>query len=236
MLCLRPIVTRIPIGSWICPTCSGFTEKEIFYFIRIESGGLLASKDTKKRRRRTSTIKFRKKRRRLLTHIPSKDPARRLAQMRSLAMDMTSKNLEYNNELTYNHGTLQIRCKEALYRRGEFPPLIVALNSLEGYTVEVDGPINDMTLIAECAGDIDCTRNREEDDCHSIMTLLSSADASKSLIASADRLGNISRFISALTITQHKECVVLVVANRDIAKGERLYYDYNGCENEYPTH
>lgn len=32
------------------------------------------------------------------------------------------------------------------------------------------------------------------------------------------------------------ECRVLLVANRDISKGERLYYDYNGHELEYPTH
>jgi len=31
------------------------------------------------------------------------------------------------------------------------------------------------------------------------------------------------------------ECRVLLVSNRDIAKGERLYYDYNGDEHEYPT-
>lgn len=31
------------------------------------------------------------------------------------------------------------------------------------------------------------------------------------------------------------ECRVLLVATRDIAKGERLYYDYNGYEHEYPT-
>lgn len=31
------------------------------------------------------------------------------------------------------------------------------------------------------------------------------------------------------------ECRVLLVANRDIRQGERLYYDYNGYENEYPT-
>lgn len=32
------------------------------------------------------------------------------------------------------------------------------------------------------------------------------------------------------------ECRVLLVATRDISKGERLYYDYNGYEHEYPTH
>jgi len=31
------------------------------------------------------------------------------------------------------------------------------------------------------------------------------------------------------------EARVLLVANRDISKGERLYYDYNGYEHEYPT-
>lgn len=31
------------------------------------------------------------------------------------------------------------------------------------------------------------------------------------------------------------ECRVLLVAARDIRKGERLYYDYNGYEQEYPT-
>lgn len=33
----------------------------------------------------------------------------------------------------------------------------------------------------------------------------------------------------------NNECRVLLVATRDIAKGERLYYDYNGYEHEYPT-
>ena len=30
------------------------------------------------------------------------------------------------------------------------------------------------------------------------------------------------------------ESRVLLVAIKDIAKGERLYYDYNGYEQEYP--
>ncbi|EYU30396.1 hypothetical protein MIMGU_mgv1a018245mg, partial [Erythranthe guttata] len=147
--------------------------------------------------------------------------------------------------------SLQRRCREALYTRGEFPPVVVAFNSLEGYTVEVDGSIKDMTLIAEYAGDFDYIRNREEDDCDSMMTLLSSANPSKSLVACADKLGKISRVISGINnhttkgrkkqnikcmrYNVDKECVVLLVANHDIAKGERLYYDYNGCEYEYPT-
>ncbi|EYU28238.1 hypothetical protein MIMGU_mgv11b022679mg, partial [Erythranthe guttata] len=156
-------------------------------------------------------------------------------------------NFEYNNELTYspsmaprsanrssleNGGSLQ-RYREALYRRGEFRPLVLAFNSLEGPR-------------------LDYIRNQEEDDCDSRTTLLSSADASKSLVACADRLGNISRVLSGINnhttkgrkkqnikfvrFTVDKECVVLLVANRDISKGERLHYDYYACEYEYPTH
>ncbi|XP_012845764.1 PREDICTED: replication factor A 51 kDa subunit-like [Erythranthe guttata] len=93
-------------------------------------------------------------------------------------MALTSLNFEYINKLTYspsmapcsaypssfeNAGSLQRRCREALYRIGELPHLVVAFNSLEG-----------------------------------MMTLLSSADPSKSLVACADRLGNISRVISGI--------------------------------------
>ncbi|EYU30387.1 hypothetical protein MIMGU_mgv1a026088mg, partial [Erythranthe guttata] len=120
------------------------------------------------------------------------------------------------------------------------------------YIVEADGPINDMTLIAKYAGDVDYIRNREEDDCDSMMTLLSSADPSISLVSCADRIGNISRFVSGVKnhttkgrkkqnincvrYNVDKECVVFLVANRDIANGESLSYNYNGREYEYPAH
>jgi SET domain-containing protein len=32
------------------------------------------------------------------------------------------------------------------------------------------------------------------------------------------------------------ESRVFLVATRDISKGEKLYYNYNGYENQYPTH
>lgn len=83
------------------------------------------------------------------------------------------------------------------------------------------------------------------------MTLLLSAESSESLVICPDKRGNIARFING--INNHTqdgrkkqnlkcvrynvdgECHVLLVATRDIAKGERLYYDYNGYEQEYPT-
>lgn len=66
------------------------------------------------------------------------------------------------------------------------------------YTVEVDGTIKDMTIIAEYAGDVDYIKNREKDDCDSMMTLLLASDSSKNLVVCADKLGNISRFVSGI--------------------------------------
>ncbi|EYU39424.1 hypothetical protein MIMGU_mgv1a022865mg, partial [Erythranthe guttata] len=249
------VAKRVDLAAENDECGSGEREDELLLCNKCDN----TSFDTKKRRRDTRTLEFSKKQRRLLTHIPSQDPVRRLAQMSLLAMAMTSHNLEYNND-TYNpsmahrsanrssfeNGRIQVLCKEdveilkncrALYIRREFPPLVVAF---EGYTVEADVPIRDMILIVEYADNVDYIRNREEDDCDSMMTLLSSADPSKILVACADRLGNISRFISGInnhtTYNVDKECVALLVANRDIANGERQYYDYNGCEYEYPTH
>ncbi|KAH6833351.1 TRITHORAX-RELATED PROTEIN 5 [Perilla frutescens var. hirtella] len=291
MLCLRPIMTRVPIGPWCCPACSGddncliksfkgFTQKKLADFFKIQKDVEFTRKcssiqDVKRRRRRAGTLVFQKKRRRLLPYIPSEDPERRLEQMRSLAMALTSNKMEFSNELSYRPGMaprsanrstfeiggMQVLSKEdtetleycrAMCRRGEFPPLTVIFDLLEGYTVEADGPIKDMTIVAEYAGDMDFIKNREKDDCDSMMTLLLAADPSKSLVVCADKLGNISRFISGINnhtmegrrkqnikcvrYSVGDECVVLLVATRDISKGERLYYDYNGYEHEYPTH
>ncbi|RZS09461.1 hypothetical protein BHM03_00040560 [Ensete ventricosum] len=129
-----------------------------------------------------------------------------------------------------------------------------------------DRPIKDMTLITEYTGDVDYLKNREHDDCDSMMTLLLAKDPSDSLVVCPDKRGNIARFING--INNHSrtwdllclklsiicrdgrkkenlkcvrydvdgECRVLLVACRDICSGERLYYDYNGYEQEYPTH
>ncbi|RWW62703.1 hypothetical protein BHE74_00030162 [Ensete ventricosum] len=108
-----------------------------------------------------------------------------------------------------------------------------------------------MTLITEYTGDVDYLKNREHDDCDSMMTLLLAKDPSDSLVVCPDKRGNIARFING--INNHSrdgrkenlkcvrydvdgECRVLLVACRDICSGERLYYDYNGYEQEYPTH
>lgn len=61
-----------------------------------------------------------------------------------------------------------------------------------------DGPIKDMTVIAEYTGDVDYIKNRESDDCDSMMTLILATDHSKSLVICADKRGNIARFINGI--------------------------------------
>ncbi|KAF5751804.1 histone-lysine N-methyltransferase ATXR5-like [Tripterygium wilfordii] len=298
MKCLRPIVVRVPIGSWLCPKCSGqrrvrsFSQKKIIDFFGIKKStnekkecaslqGCMGQcqkpclSDARKRRRRCGSLVLQKKRRRLLPFIPSEDPDRRLKQMGTLASALTALQMEFSDELTYmpdlaarsanqamlEDGGMQVLSKEdtetlehcrAMCRRGECPPLIVVFDSCEGFTVEADSQIKDLTLIAEYTGDVDYLKNRENDDCDSMMTLLLVTEPSKSLVICPDKRGNIARFINGINnhtpdgkkkqnckcvrYSVNGECRVFLVATRDIAKGERLYYDYNGYEHEYPTH
>ncbi|KAI3669015.1 hypothetical protein L6452_40234 [Arctium lappa] len=165
------------------------------------------------------------------------------------------------NQAVMEYGGMQVLSKEdfetlgkcrAMAKSGECPPLVIVYDSCLGYTVEADDLIKDLTLIAEYAGDVDYIKNREDDDGDSMMSLLLTTDPATSLVICPDRRANIARFVSG--INNHKpesrkkqnvKCVrynvdgevrVLLVATRDIVKGEKLFYDYNGYENEYPTH
>ncbi|WVZ18543.1 hypothetical protein V8G54_005865 [Vigna mungo] len=286
MKCVRPIVVRIPIGSWLCPKCQGgkrvrsFSQKRIIDFFGIRRSYFYAddkssSQDAKKRRKRSRPLVLHKKKRRLLPFVPTKDPAQRLKQMGSLASALTALNIEFCDHLTYlpgmaprsanraelENGDMQILSKEdletvehciAMSKRGEFPPFMVVYDSCQGYTVEADDLIKDMTIVAEYTGDVDYLHNRERDDCDSMMTLLLGRESCQSLVICADKRGNIARFISGINNHTQEgrkkrnckcvrynvdgECRVFLVATRDIYKGERLYYDYNGYEYHYPTH
>ncbi|XP_057979882.1 probable Histone-lysine N-methyltransferase ATXR5 isoform X2 [Malania oleifera] len=299
MFCLRPVMVRVPIGSWFCPKCSG--QRRVFLRLRLQIFSAFRNvpmllrnvhlhkvlwgfyvrnsesrlQDMRKRRKRSGSLVLYKKRRRLLPFTPTEDPARRLKQMGSLATALTALKMEFSDGLTYmlvmapksanqakfENGGMQVLSREdaetveyckAMCKRGDCPPLAVVFDSCEGYTVEADGHIKDMTFITEYTGDVDYIKNREHDDCDSMMTLLLATDPSKSLVICPDKRGNIARFING--INNHTpegrkkqnlkcvrynvdgECRVFLVATRDIAEGERLYYDYNGYEHEYPTH
>ncbi|EYU30389.1 hypothetical protein MIMGU_mgv11b020695mg [Erythranthe guttata] len=108
-------------------------------------------------------------------------------------------NFEYNNDLTYSSVMAPRSANRCSFEYGGMLQRLVACR----YIVEANGPIKDRTFIAEYAGDVDYIRNREEDDC--------------------DIKGK-KQNIKCVRYNVDKECVVLLVANRDIAKGERLYY------------
>uniref|UniRef100_J3L866 [histone H3]-lysine(27) N-methyltransferase n=2 Tax=Oryza brachyantha TaxID=4533 RepID=J3L866_ORYBR len=256
------------------------TQTKIVDFFRIQKGAedgevekCSIFQDVKKRRKRP--LVMHKKRRRILPYVPTEDKVQRLKQMASLATAMTFSNMKFSNELTYmpgmaqrlsnqarlEQGGMQILPKEdketielcrTMQKRGECPPLLVVFDSREGFTVQADADIKDMTFITEYTGDVDFLEKRANDDCDSIMTLLLTEDPSKRLVICPDKRGNISRFINGINNhtldgkkKQNIKCVrydidgeshVLLVACRDIACGEKLYYDYNGYEHEYPTH
>ncbi|XP_042431540.1 probable Histone-lysine N-methyltransferase ATXR5 isoform X2 [Zingiber officinale] len=247
LYCLRPIVVRVPSGPWFCPSCVGersikrfpLVQTKIIDFFRIQMANdekCCPSQDGKKRKRR-SIVMYKKRRRRLLPFNPTEDLALRLQQMSSLAAALTAMNMEFSNELTYLPTMVDRSSNQA---------------NLEKGGMQADGLIRDMTLVAEYTGDVDYLKNREHDDCDSMMTLLLATNPSDTLVICPDKRGNISRFING--INNHTrdgrkkqnlkcvrynvdgECRVLLVACRDIYRGERLYYDYNGYEKEYPTH
>ncbi|KAL2921776.1 Histone-lysine N-methyltransferase ATXR6 [Bienertia sinuspersici] len=253
-------------------------QTKIVDFFRIQKSSVEVEKpitDSRKRKKRSSSLVVSKKKsRRLLPFNPTEDPERRWEQMASLATALMATGTEFSNELTYvpgmapksancaafEKGGMQVMSKEdtetlnlckKMMERGEWPPLLVVFDPKEGFTVQADRSIRDLTIITEYVGDVDYLSNRESDDGDSMMTLLCASNPSQSLVVCPDKRSNIARFVNGInnyTPEGRKkqnlkcvrydiggECRVLLIANRDIRKGERLYYDYNGLEHEYPT-
>ncbi|KAH9724236.1 Histone-lysine N-methyltransferase ATXR6 [Citrus sinensis] len=252
-------------------------QTKIIDFFRIQRSADLTQKltpDNLRKRKRASGLVMSKKRRKLLPFNPTEDPERRLQQMASLATALRASGTEFTDELTYvtgmaprsansavlEKGGMQVLSKEdietlnlckRMMNRGEWPPLMVEYDPKEGFTVQADRFIKDLTIITEYVGDVDYLNNRENDDGDSTMTLLHASNPAQSLVVCPYKHGNIARFVNGINnhtadgkkkqnlkcvrYNVNGECRVLLVANRDIAKGERLYYDYNGYEKEYPT-
>ncbi|AES58733.2 histone-lysine N-methyltransferase ATXR5, putative [Medicago truncatula] len=150
--------------------------------------------------------------------------------MASLATALTATKTEFSNELTYTagmalgdanspaleRGGMQMFSKEdtkalnlcrRMMERGECPPL----------TVEADKSIKESTIITEYVGDVDFLVNREYDN-------------------GDNKRSNISRFVNGInnhTIEGKKK--QNLKSMRFNVDGERLYYDYNGYEHEYPS-
>ncbi|KAK7394252.1 hypothetical protein VNO78_14774 [Psophocarpus tetragonolobus] len=262
-------------SSSLLPKSFPLFQTKIIDFFRIQRSPDGSSvQATRRKRKRSVSMVVSKKKRNLLPFVPTLDPNRRFAQMASLATALTATNTHFSNSLTYlprmaprsanspslERGGMQVLSKEnthtlclckSMMERGQCPPLMVVYDPLEGFTVEADRSIKDLTIITEYVGDVDFLKNRENDGGDSMMTLLSASDPSQTLVICPDKRSNIARFING--INNHTpegkkkqnlkcvrfnvggECRVLLIANRDIMKGERLYYDYNGDEHEYPT-
>lgn len=194
--------------------------------------------------------------------------------MASLATALTRSGVDYSDTLTYipdlaprsannpefEKGGMQVMSKDDkaafdlckdMCSRGACPPLMVTFDSREGFVVEADAHIKDLTIVAEYTGDVDYMRCRENDEGDSIMGLLFTDCRTKDLVVCPDKRGNIARFVSGINNhtpdgrkKQNLRCVrfnidgeahALLIAIRDICKGERLYYDYNGYQQDYPT-
>ncbi|KAK9103931.1 hypothetical protein Sjap_021185 [Stephania japonica] len=252
-------------------------QTKIVNFFRIKKSGdstLKPCRDVQKRRK-CLVLSKRKKKRILFPFNPTEDHGRRLEQMASLATALSATGTKFSDQLTYmpgmaprsancaalEDGGMQVLSREdtetlslckKMMERGECPPLMVVFDSKEGFTVEADKFIKDLTIVTEYTGDVDYLKNREHDDGDSMMTLLSAKTPSRSLVICPNKRGNIARFINGINnhtpegkkkqnlkcvrYDVNGECRVLLIAIRDISKGERLYYDYNGHEHEYPTH
>jgi hypothetical protein len=139
MKCLRPIVVRVPIGTWLCVDCSDqrpvrrLSQKKILHFFRIEkhthqTDKLELSQEETRKRRRSCSLTVKKRRRKLLPLVPSEDPDQRLAQMGTLASALTALGIKYSDGLNYvpgmaprsanqsklEKGGMQVLCKEDL--------------------------------------------------------------------------------------------------------------------------
>lgn len=117
--------------------------------------------------------------------------------------------------------------------------------------MRADAPIPDRTLLTEYVGDVDFMSRHKHNDSDSIMTLLNTGNERTSLVIVPDRRGNIARFLSGInnhcSASRRRQNVksarfrvdgqvrVVLYANRDIRRGEVLFYDYNAEEKEYPT-
>ncbi|CAI6003068.1 unnamed protein product [Closterium sp. NIES-65] len=148
-----------------------------------------------------------------------------------------------------NVGVLE-RCKE-MWRDGAPPPLIVKHDPCQGFVVEADAPIADRTIVTEYGGVVDSMARRRHDPCDAMMGLLFTGRDKTDLVICPDEAANFARFISGINnhtkegrrkinlrcvrFSVKGEARALLIATRRIAKGERLYYDYNRLVHEYPT-
>ncbi|KAE8705271.1 3'-5' exonuclease domain-containing protein [Hibiscus syriacus] len=148
-----------------------------------------------KKRKRACGLAMSKRKRKLLADNPTEDAERRPSMAPRSA-----------NFAALEKGGMQVLPKEdietwsvgkRMMEKGECP-LIVVFDPVEGFTVQADRYIKDLTIITEYVGDLDYLKNHENDDGDSMMTLLHASSPLKSLVICPDKCGNIARFVNGI--------------------------------------
>lgn len=83
-------------------------------------------------------------------------------------------------------------------RNGNYAPVNVIEDKLQGFIVQAAENIPSRTLIAEYVGEVDFARNRLFDKNDSIMDLLRTTRSSTSLVICPESRGNLARFLSGI--------------------------------------
>uniref|UniRef100_A0A2N9IS52 SET domain-containing protein n=1 Tax=Fagus sylvatica TaxID=28930 RepID=A0A2N9IS52_FAGSY len=156
----------------------------------------------------------------------SEDPTRRLEQMASLATALTTTRTEFSNELTYMPGMASRSANRAVLELGGMQ----VLSKEDTETLNL------------------CQSMMERGEWPPLMVVFDPQEGERGewppsfVFDPQDRIalfwhwdGKKKQNLKCVRFDVNGQGRVLLIANRDIRKGERLYYDYNGYENEYPT-
>jgi len=150
----------------------------------------------------------------------------------------------YNKEIYY-------KFKERS-RKGEYAPVEIIDDPIQRFIVKAIDDISMNTIICEYTGEVTLLRKKIFDNNDSIMELIRTPSSDTSLVICPEKFGNLARFLSGINNfdinLKKKQNVhsirmsidgtvhILLIAKRNIKKGEILYYDYNaGGYNQYPT-
>ena len=138
-------------------------------------------------------------------------------------------------------------------RNGEYAPIEIIDDPIQRFIVKAIDDICMNTIICEYTGEVTLLRKKIFDKNDSIMELIRTPSSDTSLVICPEKYGNLARFISGVNnfnaYLKKKQNVnsirlsidgsvhILLIAKRNIKKGEILYYDYNaGGYNSYPTY
>lgn len=137
-------------------------------------------------------------------------------------------------------------------RQGIYAPVEVIDDPVQRFIVKAIDDIAMNTIICEYTGEVTLLRKKIFDKNDSIMELIRTPSSNTSLVICPEQYGNLARFLSGINNYDAKlkkkqnvysirfsiegSVHILLLASKNIKKGEILYYDYNaGGYGNYPT-